>query len=48
MLVEREDGAFETVEPLRALLRRSLDDPQMPFLEVGFRAAGDANTINSL
>ena len=38
MLVQRQHRPFETVEPPGTLLRRTIDDPQVRFLEIGFRA----------
>ena len=37
VLAERQHRPFETVEPPGTLLRRTIDDPQVQFLEIGFR-----------
>jgi hypothetical protein len=34
VLIEGKNGPFETVEPPCTLLRRTIDDPQIQFLEI--------------
>jgi hypothetical protein len=45
MLVQRQDRPFETVEPPGTLLRRTIDDPEVQFLEIAFRAPRDLNAV---
>lgn len=45
MLLERKNRVFETVEPGRALAWRALDQPQIQFLKLNFRALRNLNAV---
>ncbi len=42
---ERQNGPLQTVEPLRALMRGTLDDPEVQLLELGLRVPRDLNAV---
>jgi hypothetical protein len=45
MPVQRQDRPFETVKSPVTLLRRTIEDPHVQFLEIGFRAPRYLNAV---